>query len=96
MSKDHEVKDIVSQLQKLQLKQATLIARLERVSESENRERIDTAREFVIGDRVRIRNPGVLQPKRGRIVNIGTTRITVQSDSGKKIIRAAKNLILEE
>jgi hypothetical protein len=66
------------------------------VSKSENRERIDTAREFVIGDRVRIRNPGVLQPKRGRIAKIGTTRITVQSDSGKKIIRAAKNLILEE
>ena len=95
MSRDQDVKQIITQLQKLQLEQASLISRLESISESEAREEQDTDREFVVGDRVRIRNPGLFQAARGKIVRIGT-RITVQTSSGKKIVRAPKNLVLEE
>jgi transcription antitermination factor NusG len=95
MSKDEDVRDIVTQLQKLQLKQNTLISRLERLSESvptNTTEPTDAAREFAVGDRVRIKNPGLFRETSGTIVKIGK-RITVQTKSGKKIIRAAKNII---
>ena len=45
MTKKQDVKDIVSQLQRLQIQQTSLISRLERLSKSENPE--DTTEEFV-------------------------------------------------
>ena len=95
MNRDRDIKEIVTQLQRLQLQQATLISRLGSISESEARENDNTAREFVVGDRVRIKNPSLFQATIGKIVRIGT-RITVQASNGKKIVRAPKNLILEE
>jgi hypothetical protein len=53
-------------------------------------------REFVIGDRVRIKNPNLFQTDRGTITKIGASRITVRTRSGTKIIRAPKNLIIED
>lgn len=50
--------------------------------------------EFVIRDRVRIINPGFLQPNEGIVVKITDTRVTVQTESGRKIVRAHKNLRL--
>ena len=94
MNRDEDVKNIVDQLQRLQLQQSNLISRLERLSEGEPT-RTSTARDFAIGDQVRIKNPGYRQATRGTIVKIGK-RITVETDSKKKIIRTAKNLTLEE
>jgi hypothetical protein len=51
--------------------------------------------EFVIGDKVRIKNPTRFQANRGVMTKIGSSRITVQTKSGNKILRAPKNLILE-
>ena len=55
-----------------------------------------TTRAFRIGDQVRIRNPGHLQPRAGTVTKISQHRITVTSQSGVTIIRAAKNLELLE
>jgi predicted transcriptional regulator len=51
----------------------------------------DVKRKFITGERVRIINPGSSQATTGTIVKIGT----VQTRNGDKIIRAAKNLIIE-
>ena len=91
MSKEQEVKDIIAQLQRLQLDQATLISRLERLSENVPNTFSDATREFAVGDRVQIKNPGVLQVAKGTIVRIGA-RITVLTDNNKKVVRASKNL----
>jgi hypothetical protein len=95
MEKEREVKEITTQLQRLQLQQDSLISRLERLSESGTSEHKGTTREFVIGDKVKISNPGLFQITKGKIVKIGKTRITVQGSNGKKVVRAPKNLILE-
>jgi hypothetical protein len=96
MRKNDDVQDIVSQLRNLQLQQATLISRLERLSESGTAAHTDTAREFAIGDWVKINNPGLFKATKGKIVRIGATRITVESTGGKKIVRSPKNLTLIE
>jgi hypothetical protein len=107
MSDDREIQDIVNQLQGLQLQQAALLSRLGRLSEGEEQETPPTppqaapppppqaTREFAVGDRVRIRNPRVLQETRGRITRIGL-RIAVTTPRGNTTVRAPKNLILEE
>ena len=56
----------------------------------------DSTRKFVTGESVRIKNPGPLQANTGTIVKIGTNRITVKTKNGEKIIRAAKNLAVEQ
>ena len=53
------------------------------------------AREFVIGDKVVIKNPNPFQTSKGTITKIGGKRITVTTQSGGKILRAPKNLALE-
>ena len=100
MDRNQDVKDIIIQLESLQIQQTTLIARLGRLSESaeNNREAtpaLFTTREFVIGDKVRIKNPRVLQSNKGTIVRVGDNRITVLAKNGTRIIRAPKNLILD-
>jgi hypothetical protein len=91
MSKEQEVKDIIKQLQRLQVQQANLITKLERLSTigdkaTATNTALRTVREFAIGDRVRIKNPRVLQPQKGKILKIGTDRITIQSILGTKIV----------
>jgi small-conductance mechanosensitive channel len=54
----------------------------------------DATREFAIGDRVQIKNPGRYQASGGTIAKIGANRITVRTASGSKILRAPKNLLL--
>jgi hypothetical protein len=108
MSDDREIQDIVNQLQGLQLRQAALLSPLERLSEGEEQQETPPRRpqaaplppsqatgEFAIGDRVRVRNPRVLQETRGRITRIGL-RITVTTPRGNTIVRVPKNLVLEE
>jgi hypothetical protein len=100
MSNDRDVKDIITQLQNLQIQQATLILRLERLSEggdnaSGPKAPTGTTREFEIGKRVQIRNPRRLQAVRGNIVRIGTNRITDQAKNGTTIVRASKNLYFD-
>jgi hypothetical protein len=58
--------------------------------------RIAETREFGIGDRVRINNPNRFQADRGTITKIGAKRITVQTRSGAKILRAPKNLTIDD
>jgi transcription elongation factor len=99
MNRDQEIQDIVNQLERLQIQQSDLLQRLGLLSESDDNN-ITTpapviAREFAVGDRVRIRNPSRLQPVRGIITKIGRVRITVEARNGTKIVRAPKNLILE-
>jgi hypothetical protein len=45
---------------------------------------------------VRIKNPNRFQTDRGMITNIGAKRITVQTRSGTKILRAPKNLTIDD
>jgi transcription elongation factor len=106
MSNEQDIKDIVAQLDRLQIQQSELLQRLDQLvgsGESNNATarsvqsvQSEITREFAIGDRVRIRNPGLLQAVRGTIIKIGASRITVQARNGNKIVRAPKNLILEE
>jgi dsDNA-specific endonuclease/ATPase MutS2 len=100
-----EIQDLILQLKQLQLeqtrlqqKQTKITTRLERLSEgTENaNKKADATQKFAIGKRVRIINPGPLQATTGTIVKIGTGRITVQTRNGDKIIRVAKNLIIEK
>jgi hypothetical protein len=100
--REDDIKDIVEQLQRLQIQQDTLIARLGELSGSHEtparatRVPPDTSRALAIGDRVRVRNPGRFQAVRGTIVRIGTSRITVQARNRSKIIRAPHNLFLDD
>jgi hypothetical protein len=100
MRNDEDIKDIISELRDLQIHQATLISRLERLSESGNNATepappAGTTRRFAIGDRVRIKNPGILQANKGTIEKIGASRILVRAPNGKTIVRAPKNLYFE-
>ena len=102
MSNDREIQDIVNQLLGLQLQQATLISRLGHLTDAADEpdtppppKKATAAREFAIGDWVRVRNPRLLQETRGKISRIGI-RITVTTPKGNTIVRAPKNLILEE
>jgi hypothetical protein len=101
MSRDQEIQDIVNQLERLQIQQAELVRRIGRLSENNDVSNINATHttstiDFVIGDRVRIRNPGRLQPVRGTIIKIGRSRITVEAREGTKIVRAPRNLIAED
>ena len=99
MSNEQDIKDIVAQIERLQIRQTALVQRLARLTaignNNTNTERPNTIQEFRVGDQVRIINPGLRQANRGTISNIGNSRITVQARDGTKIIRAPKNLILE-
>jgi hypothetical protein len=55
----------------------------------------ETTHGFALGDRVRITNPSRFQSNRGTVVKIGPKRITVETRSGSKILRAPKNLIID-
>jgi hypothetical protein len=95
-----EIKEIVAQLQRLQIQETELLLRLERLSETDSQTfgsptRTQSSREFRIGDLVKIKNPKPFQIKKGTIIKIGigTNRITVQSTNGSKIVRAPSNLI---
>ena len=49
---------------------------------------------LIIGNQVRIKNPGVDQPDRGIITKITLHRITVQTVNGILVTRSPKNLVL--
>ena len=49
-------------------------------------------RRFVIGDRVRVINPGRLQENEGQIISISVSRVTLRTATGNTIVRAALNL----
>ena len=101
MSNRHdEIKDIVSQLQRLQIKESELLQRLEGLSEADSHTAGSPTptRDFRIGDLVRIKNPKPFQIRQGHVIRIGvdTDYITVQSRNGSKIVRASFNLVLIE
>ncbi len=52
--------------------------------------------EFAIGDRVIVKNPNLFQADRGKITKIGNKRITLTTQSGSKILRTPKNLVLQQ
>jgi hypothetical protein len=105
---NEEIKDIVERLQRLQIEQSSLIDRLSRATEdrpnviyNEPATRttipIDTTapRSFVIGDRVSVLNPGLLQQNIGNVFKITrSNRIYVRTDNGNTLWRASKNLSL--
>jgi hypothetical protein len=96
-----EIKDVVSQLQRLQIKESELLQRLEGLSEAESHdtaEPLTPTRDFRIGDLVQIKNPRPFQIKTGHIIMMGvnTNRITVQARNGSKVVRASFNLTLIE
>jgi hypothetical protein len=92
-----EIKNIVAQLQRLQIQESELLQRLERLSEDNSHIAASPTptRDFRIGDLVQIKNPKPFQIKKGNIIRIGTDtdRITVQSRNGSKVVRASFNLI---
>ena len=98
---EDEIQDLLTQLEQLQLQQTDLITRLGRLSRVQGSKKDkDTAgptnpiaaRDFAIGDRVRIKNPRPFQERTGIIAKIGTGRITVQTRNGNRIVQASKNL----
>jgi transcription antitermination factor NusG len=112
-----DIKDIVEQLQRLQIRQDELLARLGYLAGGQDtgytqaqtaripasparvaRVPPDTSRDIVVGDRVRIRNPGRFQAVRGTVVKVNNTtnRATVQARDGSKIVRAPHNLIPDD
>jgi hypothetical protein len=103
-SGQEEIKNIVSQLQRLHLQETELLHRLEQLSEADSNtpgssnpaQDSSSPREFIIGDQVLIRNPKPFQSKRGVVIKIGigTNRVTVQTKNGTKIVRAPHNIIL--
>ncbi len=124
--RNDEVQDLISQLNRLQLQQTELFARLEKAigdkdaqtrwvgkedaqtGEVANKIEVAQTREFVvahevaqtgefaIGDRVIVKNPNPFQTDRGKITKIGNKRITLTTQSGRKILRAPKNLVLQQ
>jgi hypothetical protein len=124
--RNDEVQDLISQLNRLQLQQTELFARLEKAigdkdaqtrgvgkEDAQTREvaheieveqtrefaiahEVAQTREFAIGDRVIIKNPNLFQTDRGKITKIGNKRITLTTQSGSKILRAPKNLVLQQ
>jgi hypothetical protein len=54
--------------------------------------KVSQTREFVIGNRVTIRNLNPFQANKGTVTRIESKRITVTTESGNKIVRAPKNL----
>ena len=100
------IQDIIRQLKGLQLKQTELLARLELARSKEQEETVtvvnnkvissvsETRRPLAIGDKVRIRNPNPFQANKGVVIKIGTSRVTVLTESDTKILRAAKNLVI--
>jgi hypothetical protein len=98
MSDSPEIKDIIAELQRLQIQQSGLLQRLEQLSGGDNDSSTETrvpntTRAFTVGDRVRIANPGWNQANCGKIIKIGKSRITVEARNGTKIIRDPKNLL---
>ena len=100
MSNDQEIKDIIAQLQELQVGQSKLLQRLGQLSGSKIKNNTVpqqiTVRNFAIGDRVRIKNPRFLQSASGTVSKINPQHITVTTANGSSIVRAPKNLILLE
>jgi hypothetical protein len=100
ISDEQDIASIVAQLQQLQLQQSVLLTRLATINDR-NSEReffdatADTPRDFQVGDRVRVVNPKLFQPRKGVITNIGDSRITIQGQNGTKVQRAPYNLVLE-
>jgi hypothetical protein len=124
--RNDQVQDLITQLNRLQLQQTELFARLEkairneeaqtrgvRKEDAQTREvaheiEVEQTREFVIahgvaqtvefaiGDRVIVKNPDLFQADRGKITKIGNKRITLTTQSGSKILRAPKNLVLQQ
>ena len=101
------VQDIIRQLKGLQLKQTELLARLELARSKEQEEAVTVVnnkvtssvsetRPLAIGDKVRIKNPSPFQANEGVIIKIGTSRVTVLTGSGTKILRATKNLVINK
>ena len=108
MNKEDGVEELITQLKSLQIKQAELLERLERAREREDKKEVVDeevkkthvdelvpTEELAIGDKVRIRNPNPFQASRGTIIKIGASRVTIQTKTGTKILRAQKNVILE-
>jgi hypothetical protein len=99
-----EAQDVITQPQGLQMQQAALISCLEQATESEETNNppsppahaaSNQTREFVVGDRVHIRNPRHPQEERGTIIRIGA-RIAAKTPSrGNTMARVAKNLIFD-
>jgi hypothetical protein len=89
-NKNDEVKALINRLKQLQLS-------LELLSEVEGDvkgiEEGNVARQFVVGNEVRITNPRRLQAAKGTITKIGK-RITVEARNRSTIVRLAKNLTL--
>jgi hypothetical protein len=94
MSNVQEIKDIVTQLQQLHIGQTKLLKRLAELNGSEDNNNA-LERDFVIGDRVRIKNPRFLQPTSGTVSKVTAKRITVLAANGTSIVRAPKNITLE-
>ena len=102
-----EVKEIVSRLQRLQIEQSSLIDRLARVTENQPNIVIDepatratipigtTTSSFNIGDRVRVKNPGLLQQGTGSVYKVTDTRVYIRTPNGNTLYRAPKNIALQ-
>ena len=95
-----KIKGLIKQLKILQLQQTELLVRLEKARGREaktglHKEEEASTTKFAFGDKVRIKNPTLFQANQGKITKIGSSRITVKTKSGTKILRAPKNLIPE-
>jgi hypothetical protein len=94
-----EIIEIVEQLRLLQVRQTTLLDRLQlaTVAADIDRPRRNTAnRRLVLGDRVRVINPRIGQSSTGVVSKITESRTTVTDRHGRTLSRDPKNLVLQE
>jgi hypothetical protein len=107
---DDEIRDIVLQLRQLQVTQAGLVDRIEQLGGNTARPTRRAARPtarahlpapcpgnvrlFVIGDYVRVRNPGPFQLRVGNVTRITAKRIEVGDGEGRFVSRAPNNVVL--
>jgi hypothetical protein len=94
MSSEEDIKEAIAQLQRLQIHQSELLqhlGQLRKRGENTAARQPDTTRgfaieDFAMGNKVRIKNPGLFQSTRGTIIKIGIICITVQAQNGTKIV----------
>ena len=99
--RNDRVQELIAQLNQLQIQQTALLVRLDSAIGNETALSGDFGQEtqeprgFAIGDNVTIKNPNPFQSNEGTITKLGKRRVTVTTPTGKKILRAPKNLTIK-
>jgi transcription elongation factor len=89
MSIEEEIENLQKQLTNLNIQADKINKRITELKQSPKRTKSERVQ---IGDHVRILTPGRFKEREGIISKISQHRVTIETKSGKKIIRAEKNV----